>query len=405
MLPQPMITVKNPALVRELTQYVGGLFPAQCLGGQPGVLIVKCPKEMILTAKMLRQIKFYLVPLDADGVSTYGLVTAFFDDFDEPLVLRTPLLDDGMGNAILNLLSSPAFDMHFFDEHNRELLGYRVNNRTAQSFASSRNRIHLASSTYIPSRKLDDQMSKRFSTRSSEDDDDALVAELSEELFPSDLVIFDTRPESNSYQGRRHPMFTALERENAGLFSELDIVKFLGRVFHSEQIFLNPLRADNGREFADVVVVTANNLLLIQAKDSPNTEEILRRSIERKMSTVLRHLREATTQLSGSISYVESNDPFVIECGSDSHAIGAGNFDVRSLVLAKELFPTEYESYSRLAFQLFNDTGFPCLIQDYSQFHYLTHHRRDENSFFDTFDEIMAFALHHNEFPRSRFWL
>ena len=201
---------------------------------------------------------------------------------------------------------------------------------------------------------------------------------------------------------------TCLLRSNArtpACFSELDIVKCLHRVFSGDQIFLNPLRADNCEEFVDVMVVTPTRLLLIQAKDSPNTEEILRRPIERKISTVLRHLRKATSQLRGSISYVESNDPVVVQCGDASHAIAAGNLEVIALVIVKELFPTEYRSYSQLAFEVFDETGVPCLIQDYSQFHDLTHHRRTEPGFFDTLDETMAFALYHDEFPRNRFWL
>ena len=400
-----LLTLKYPELVQDLVQYPGGLFPVQRLDGQPNVLMVKCPKEMILAARMLRELKFYLIPLDADAVSTYGLVTAFFDDFDEPLVIRTPLLDDEMGTAIVDLLCSPTFDIHFFDEHNRELLAYRVNNRTADRATSNRDKLRLAPSTYIPSPRIDDQMSKRFSGRSPEDDDNALVVAFVEELFPPDVVIWDARPEDNAYQGRKHDMFTALERKNAGLFSELDIVKYLHRVFPGDQIFLNPLRADNCEEFVDVMVVTPARLLLIQAKDSPNTEEILRRPIERKISTVLRHLRKATSQLRGSISYVESNDPVVVQCGDASHTIAAGNLEVIALVIVKELFPNEYRSYSQLAFEVFDETGVPCLIQDYSQFHDLTHHRRTEPGFFNTLDETMAFALYHDEFPRNRFWL
>ena len=77
------------------------------------------------------------------------------------------------------------------------------------------------------------------------------------------------------------------------------------------------------KEFVDIMAVTPNNLLLIQAKDSPNTEETLRRPIERKISTIVRHLKKATSQLRGSISYVESNDPFKIKYGDTTHAISA----------------------------------------------------------------------------------
>ena len=399
-----MITLMNPALVRELSQYPGGLFPAQILGGQSDVLAIKCPKEMILAAKMLRQIKFYLIPLDADGVHTHGILTAFFDDFDEPLVIRTPLLNDDMGNGIIDLLCTPSFDIHFFDELDRELLGYKVSNKTAKEVTINRNKIQLASPTYMPSSKIDDQMSNVFSNRNTEDDEKAFVVELIEELFPSDFIIWDARPEANSYQGRKHDMFTALERDNSGLFSELDVVKFLHRVFSSDQIFLNPCRTDNGKEFVYAMAVTATNLLLIQAKDSPNTVETLRRPIDRKIATTLRHLRKATAQLRGSISYVNSNEPFTVQCRDTIHSIATENLNVISLVIVRELFSTEYKSYSQLAFEVFQDTGVPCLIQDYPQFHQLTYHRRTEKCFFETLNQIIRFAILHDEFPRSRFW-
>ena len=399
-----MITLNNPALVRRLADYPGGLFLAETLGGEQNVLFVKCPKEMILAAKILRELRFYLIPLDADGVPTHGLVTAFFDDPDEPLVIRTPLLGDEMGNGILDLLCSQNFDIHFFDEHDRELLGYRVNNTAAENFRTNRNAMRLASYLYIPSSKIDDQMDTSFSRRTSEDDNNALVVKFMEELFPSDIMIWDTRPEDNSYHGRKHPMFTALKRNNPGLFSELDIVKFLLRVFESDQIFLNPLRADNGREFVDVMVATPHNILLIQAKDSPNSEVTLQRPIERKMSTVVRHLGKATAQLRGSISYVESNDPLLIQCGDLEHRLAVSNLNKTALVMVQEMFSTEYETYSQFAFEVLSDTGVPCFIQDYTQFHHLTHHRRTEQSFFRTLDEILQFAISHGQFPQSRFW-
>lgn len=400
-----MITLTHPLLVRELAHYRGGLFPAHLFGGEAGALVVKCPKEMILAAKMRRELKFYLLPLDADGVSTHGLVTAFFDDLDEPLVIRTPLLDDDMATSLIDLLSSEAFDIHFFDEHDRELLAYRANNATAARLAATRDTIRLASPTYIPSPKIDDQMVSIFSRRSFDDDASALVVELAEELFPSDFIILDARPDHNSHMGAKSGTFTVLERENPGLYSESDIVRCLHRVFPSESTFLNPLRPDNGKEFVDIMVVTATNLLLIQAKDSPNTTEALRRPIERKISTVRRHLKKATSQIRGSISHLLSSEPLVVECGGSFRTIYAGDLNVISLVIVKELFSTEYKHYSQLAFGVFVNTGVPCIIEDYSEFHNLTNHRRSEESFVETLEQIMTFALYHDEFPRSRFWL
>ena len=400
-----MITLTHPALVRELAHYRGGLFPAHLFGGDAGALVVKCPKEMILAAKIRRELKCYLVPLDADGVNTHGLVTAFFDDPDEPLVIRTPLVDDDMARSLMDLLSSEAFDIHFFDEHDRELLGYRAKNRTAARLVATRDTIRLAPPTYIPSPKIDDQMVRIFSRRSSDDDASALVVELPEELFPSDLIILDARPDHNSHIGAKGGTFTVLERENPGLDSESDIVKCVHRVFPSDSIFLNPLRADNGNEFVDIMVVTATTILLIQAKDSPNTTEALRRPIERKIATVRRHLKKATSQIRGSISHLLSNDLLAVRCGGSLYTISASDLNVISLVVVKELFITEYQHYSQLAFGVFDSTGVPCIIQDYSEFHNLTNHRRSEESFVETLEQIMTFAIYHDEFPRSRFWL
>lgn len=399
-----MITLRNPELLRELATIPCGLFPVENPTGKGYTLLIKCPKEVILTAKLCRQIKFYLVPLNADGVETHGLVTAFFDDSDEPLVIRSPLLDDDMSKGIFALLSSQEFNIHFFDEHNRELLGYCAKNLSVDEFRSRLDTLHLAPPTYIPSTRIDDQLSIWFSNRTSENDNNALVVKFLDTLFPDDFVIWDTRPEDNSYHGRKTDMFTSLERNTPGIFSELDIIKCLHRVFESDQIYLNPVRTDDGKEFVDVLVATPSNLLLIQAKDSPNTEEILGRPIKRKISTVAHHLKKATSQMRGSISYATAGDSMSVDCGSVRHTFDTDNLDIVGLIIVRELFTTEHKHYSQLAFNLFENTRVPCFIQDYPEFHNFTYHRRTEKNFFDTLKCVLRFANLHDQFPRSRFW-
>ena len=51
-------------------------------------------REIALTARLRKFFRFYLVPLRAGDVHTYGLLAAFFDDHDEPLTIRTLLFDD-----------------------------------------------------------------------------------------------------------------------------------------------------------------------------------------------------------------------------------------------------------------------------------------------------------------------
>ena len=71
----------------------------------------------------------------------------------------------------------------------------------------------------------------------------------------------------------------------------------LHRPFSGDQVYRNPVRADKGREFVDVLVATEKTVLLIQAKDSPNTESTLNRGIDRKKATSAAHIRKAAAQL------------------------------------------------------------------------------------------------------------
>ena len=144
-----------------------------------------------------------------------------------------------------------------------------------------------------------------------------------------------------------------LNRIPQEFFSELNIVMCLQRVFESNHIYLNPVRTDNGKEFVDVLVATSSNILLIQAKNSPNTEDILYRSIERKILTVARHLRKATKQMRGSISYATTSNSICINCGSVRHTFNIDNLDITALIIVQELFSTEYGYYSQLAFNIF----------------------------------------------------
>ena len=405
-LSSTMLTVTHPEILPELASLPFGLWPIRIPNEEGLVLIIKCQKEMILTAKIRAGFRFYLTPLNAHGTHTFGLITAFFDDHDEPLTIRSPLFaNDEMTTDICEILSSDRFAVHFFDEHNRELLGYRAHNEGADRFRSLLNVIRFVPFSFELARQFHDRMLTWFSRRVSDDDDDALSICLVEALFPDDLYIMDARPQVTSYHGSKSPMHTMLERPESGHFSELDIIKALLLTFASDQIYLNPIRPGNGREFVDVLVATSNNLLLIQAKDSPNTRQILQRSIERKKATIASHLEKAVRQLHGAISYTRSCIPLQIVTGNVLHNIVFKNHNVIGLIIVKELFNSEFSLYSSLAFELFDSTGVPCFILDYPEFHTYTLHRQTEGSFTETLDQVFVAARERGEFPRVRFGL
>ena len=179
----------------------------------------------------------------------------------------------------------------------------------------------------------------------------------------------------------------------------------LHRPFRCDQVFSNPIRADNGREFVDVLVATTKTLLLIQAKDSPTTESALTRKIVRKKATAAKHVRKATVQLKGSINHLGSGESLEIITDGKRRKVSASSRDVFGLVIVKELFDPERPVCSPPVLTVFDDTGIPCLLLDHTEFRQLTFFRTTEKSFVGTLKEVFSAAWAQGVFPRNRFGL
>ena len=76
------------------------------VGSSQMILIAKTMREIAVTARMRKFFRIYLVPLRAGDVHTCGVLTAFFDDHDEPLTISTPLFDEEIAHEIFQVLSS-----------------------------------------------------------------------------------------------------------------------------------------------------------------------------------------------------------------------------------------------------------------------------------------------------------
>ena len=377
------------------------------------VLVVKGTKEVILTAKLKGGFKIYIVPISLDDCSSYGLVSAFFDDYDEPLSICTPLFAQSEGDfasEMLRFLDQEHCDVFFFDEHSRELLGYqaRIDHPTSNPRLKMKDLqlAHMSQISVSPRfwGQVIDHMNEWFGNRTPDDDFRALSIEFTKPRYPEDLIYRDHSPEVNSYHGRRTAMETVLHRDDAGHFGELDIVNILLRVFPSEQIYLGPLRVDDHRELADHLVVTPQNIFLIQAKDSPNTAQMLQRSIDRKKWAAFNQVERAFRQMRGSISYLRECAPLRIWVNDEEREINLGDRQIYGLVIVKELFLEDYSKYSELAFSVFWDTSIPCVFLDYPDFHQWTMYRRTENALVHSIDGLVEEALMRDEFPQFRLW-
>lgn len=399
-----MFSLDHPEILSHLGQLIYGFQPVQFPEGRFS-LIIKAGKEFILTARINNGFKIYLVPDMAVPGQSLGFMTAFFDDHDEPLVLFTPLYTgDDMLRDLIAALGQDSFDLFFFDEHDRELMGTRSHVRDVARFRTA------IAETRFPTLDMDDlaatyeAMGGWFGLRTAEDDDGAFAVELGERLYVDDMVIIDARDDAYDFQGSDGlVMMTSLERDEPGAFQERDIVTLLRRAFPGEAIFLNPMREDSGTELTDVLVVTDEVVLVVQAKDSPNTEASLRRSIDRKRAVIRSHIDKGAKQLRGALTHILEREAIVLRTPSGPRAIDVADRAVVGLVVVREMFDDDYKVCSAPVLAVADACEQPCVLVDYAALHLMALRLASPARLINGFYQMFAVAMEHGEFPKPRF--
>jgi len=393
------LTFMHPEIVSSLKDFGTGIWAARV--GKKYFLVIKASKEIILTAKVNQGFHFYLAPVEIDSKLTFTLVTAFFDDYDEPLIIMTPLLaSDIMTNDFLELLRNDVFEVFFFDEHDRELLSYKA------SGCLTKIRDRIASSSLMSAnaaRQMLDKAEIWFRLRNEHDDKEAVVVTLVERLFPDNFMLMDLVHENHLFNGSGSFSTTSLEREEPGSYQELDIVFLLQRVYEPSRIFLNPIKAADGEELVDVMVLGDEAVLLVQAKDSPNTEKILRTTVKRKRIKTLNQLKGGASQLRGAIAEIKRNPLVQLKCGEETVEVDLSGRQLIGVVVVKELFNDSFREYSSVMFELVDKTKTPAVFFDYPELNMMTLHCNCEDKFLSAAHQILSSAIERSEFPRLRY--
>ena len=325
-----------------------------------------------------------MAPVCVGTVTTHSLITAFFDDGDEPTIIRTPLVNEEATPETTSrccrrthstFTSSTSITENFSASEQKTLMLIgSVRIRGYHSF-----RIPISRSLSPASRRdgIDGSV-----TRSQSDDDAAFAIHMREQMFPDSLAKYV---------------------DNPGDFNEPDIAAALRRTFRSDQVLSNPIRADNDREFADVLVMTDKTLLLIQAKDSPVTESALTRTLIRKRATAVKHVAKAAGQLKGTINHLKSNESIEVFADGKSRNVSMSGRDVFGMVIVKEVFDPDRPDCSPPVLTVSKETGIPCLLLDHSEFQQMTFFQSTEEFLVRSLREIFTVADQSGVFPRSRF--
>ena len=398
-----MLSVLHPEVLSYFRDFNYGLMPIFITKENKFCLIVKATKEMILTAKINNQFKVYHIKDSMGDGFCLGLISAFFDDHDEPLTMTTPLFSgDEMLSYILSVFSQPEFEIYFFDENNYELLGVKGKNSEYLRFGKEISAALLSKHDPHTTLKHWEKMGAEFGRRTQNDDLTAFTIDCSERLYPDDIMIMDLRDKFYGYNDHEKNIATSsLERDgNPGPMQEKDIARFLLRVFDKKCLYLNPQRADTGKELVDVMVVTDKIIFFVQAKDSPNTKEMLQRDIKRKRITIRKHVQKASSQVKGALSYARESGGVTIITSNGTESISLDGKKLIGLIVVKELFDDDYKECSTPILKVVGDLGLPVGLFSYSQLNVLTQRLGTPALFIDGLHRALVVALEHKQFPK-----
>jgi hypothetical protein len=195
---------------------------------------------------------------------------------------------------------------------------------------------------------------------------------------------------------------TSLARDgDPGPMQERDIALMMKRLFDKQCLYINPFRVDTERELTDILVVTDRTMLFIQAKDSPNTGDILRRSMDRKRKTIQSHIQKPSNQLRGALTYARDNDGITIKISDEIITIPITGKQMVGLIIVREMFDDDYPACSVPVLEVVRALELPIALLDYQQLHLLTQNLKTPARFVNGLYRILDVALKNEQFPKS----
>ena len=331
--------------------------------------------------------------------SCRAFVAAFFDDPDEPQTVRIPCGDgDALTADLITLFSQEAFEIYLFDEHDRELIGTLATISSPDAFAARMAGLSFPKLLFEDAMEIHRAIIDWFGRRTATDDAAAYDVRFTENLYDDDRFIIEAH--KPDLRGTNQPPHTSLVRDEPGEYQERDIGHLLWRVFPWEAVIANPVRANTERELCDLLVVLPDAILVIQAKDSPNTEASMRRTIKRKLATTLSHLDKAVGQLRGALNHLKASDVLELILPDGPVAIPLEDREIYGMIVLNEMFDDHFRDYSAPVLRLAQETGLPTVILDYPALHVMTNRTNDSYEFLSALDRIFALAAERSEYPR-----
>ena len=397
-----MLSITHPIVMSYIHELPVGLLPIVFKGDSLPRLVVKANKEIILSAKVRKSFSIHLIPYDVNGVESVGFMAAFFDDQQHPLVLSGALAKELLGYEFCKVFLSEEVNVHFFDELGRETLGYKARFKSSNIHRSLLEQSEIPSADGLNQSAILNDLRRWFQLSGEREDEQAIKVEFIEPLFPENFVFADMRDESHLYHGSPPVSHFTLERNEPGSYQEQEIIALLQRTFAPEEIYFSPKRYYDREEVSDILVITNDNVFVIQAKDSPNLEKTINLPIDRKKATALKALKKAAAQVKGATTYLRRRKPAVFFIDDKEIVVDLEGKGLYGLVIMKELFDDSYDEYTPILIGLYEQTQVPTIPLSYSELHQYTRFLAGDEAFLEAFMKVFNWGHKTGMFPRLR---
>ena len=397
-----MLSITHPSVMSYIHELPVGLLPMIFSGDPLPRLVVKASKELILSAKVRKNFLIHLIPYDVSGVKSVGFMAAFFDDQQHPLVIAGALAKELLGYELCKIFLSEEVNVHFFDELGRETLGYKARFKSTNAHRGLLEMSQIPSAEGLNQSAILNYFSDWFKLSGKREDEQAIKVELIEPLFPESFIFSDMRDENHLYHGSPNMSHFTLERAEPGNYQEQEIIALLQRTFAPEEIYFSPKRYYDREEVSDILVITNENIFIVQAKDSPNLEKTINLPMDRKKATALKALKKAAAQVKGAVNYLRRRKPAIFFIGDKEVEVDLEGKNLYGLVIMKELFDDSYDEYTPILIDVYEKTQVPTIPLSYSELHQYTRFLAGDETFIEALMKVFNWGHKTGMFPRLR---
>lgn len=404
-----MLRLKYPSLYEHLLPKLEfGLHPVKLGDGEDYFLIVKCSKEIILTAELNNGFDIYSPLINCDSVKTTSLLSVFYDCDDDPLTIMTFITDDCAydKNVFKEVFSQEIINIYFVSQSNIDILSFKSKIECSDSVFENLKSSNFMSDFHETIPILNNALCDYFHEKINEKD--RVKISFIEPVTQNFTAIFDCSKMAELHHVNDNGILTSTLRiDEPGESQEHEIAGFLNRVFDHSKIYMNPLKINDREEMSDLIVIGDDYIYFVQAKDSPNNESVIRNSIQRKKSTVKKHLKKAVKQMKGAIKHASLKDnlEFYVKETDDTLTKVSTNIGVlekRGIIVLKELFPEDMVDYTSLIIDMCNEMKEECIVFDFNDLSNCTVNIDNEVVFSEMFESSFKQACQDGEFPKYR---